>query len=513
MCCLSLGVGGVLLAQPLITGSLRDAQSDEPVPFATIGIKSKSIGVVSNLDGDFQIPQSYQEQGDTLVISCIGYAQEEVPLSGLLIGQINTIRIRKAGYALPEAIVRAKDKQKLSAGQIVRRAIRNIPDNYPQSPFSYLGYYRDYQKKDEDYLNLNEAIVEVFDEGFATDNREQTQLKLYDYKLNHNFTINDSTAIAYDNEVEKFVPNAELTPFGGNELSILLMHDALRNHQVHAYSFVDTFANDFVINHKFKLEEPTVIGEAILHCIAFESRRSVIGSKFQVEGRIYIEVANYAIHKLTYSVYDGTEQERRLLYDIQLEYARSENQMLLNYISFNNLFYLAKPPIFRVEEIFIDTTHSYTGYANNALHDNCIEILLNRPPDPSSALNKDNYNILVDNRKLNIRRITLGGSNSIRIYPEQADMVPIINDIDYWQPLMSFEFGEIYDHEQHKLNEPEYVEIRQYRELFRQKITTSSPSPGGVPFLNRDTTLSANFDLLKPEAGAGAYWMNTPLKQ
>jgi hypothetical protein len=501
--------------QPSITGTLLDEQSGQPIPFATIGIKNQSIGVVSNLEGDFQIPLLYRERGDTLIISCIGYALKEQALSDLSADQPNIIRIQRADYALPEAVVRFKQRKQLSANQIVHRAIDKIPDNFPQSPFSYIGYYRDYQKRQGEYINLNEAIVEIVDQGFQTDNRFDTRMKLYNYLLNTDFAVNDSFSIAYDNASEKFVPNAQMTPFGGNELSILLMHDAVRNHGVHSYSFVNVFDTDFYHQHKFAMAEPTVIGDLILHCINFEGRRPFLGPAFDVEGKLYIESENYAIHKMEYRVYEREKEEgRRLLYDIQVEYAREEDRMFLNYISFNNLFYLAKPPIFRVEGIDLDTTHSYTGLADQNLRRTFLEVMLNRPPDKTSALDKSNYTIRLENRKVNIELITTGGGYSVRLYLNNEDIAPVVKDIDRWLPHLKIEFGEIYDLEQHLLNEPEYEEIRQYRELFRQKLTgTDNDKTNELPFMDRDTTLSANFNLLQPMAGTTEYWMNTPLKQ
>ena len=69
----------------------------------------------------------------------------------------------------------------MSAGRIVKEAIKRIPNNYPVDPFSYIGYYRDYQQVTDSsyladmnfedkhtYINLNEGVIQVFDAGFGT---------------------------------------------------------------------------------------------------------------------------------------------------------------------------------------------------------------------------------------------------------------------------------------------------------------------------------------------------------
>lgn len=505
-------IGIPLNGQTVIKGSIRDAQSNTPIGFATIGIKNKSIGVVSNAEGDFQIPASYQKNRDTLIVSCIGYEQVELPLISLKPGQINIITLNNIDYALPEAMVESK-RIKLSAVQMVRRAIKNIPENYPQHPFSYIGYYRDYQKKDDAYINLNEGILEIFDQGFQSEDQKSTQIKLYQFLLNRDFAIDSTTTIAYDNKVDKYVPNSTLTPFGGNELSILRMHDAIRNFGVHSFSFVDTFALDFINHHKFNLLEPTANGDQILHCIGFKSRISPAGEKFKAEGKIYIEQGSYAIHKLSYAMYEEQDMASQLMYEIQVEYSKVDGFMYLNYVSFNNLFYIAEPPPFKVEDIFFDTSKfSNTSLSSIIDQKESMAIKMNKAPERTSAMNKDNYIIKFGNRKLEIDAINVGSGFIVELYFNNLNLVEILNAPNGGLSNLSIEFGDIYDKDHHKLNEPLYIKVRQFREFFRQKITTSSSLSDGSPFIRKDTTLTANLGALPYFENLGEYWMNTPLK-
>jgi len=143
----------------------------------------------------------------------------------------------------------AHRKRTLTAYKIIELAIQNIPHNYPTHPFSYAAYYRDYQKEENEYLNLNEGIVGIFDEGFDTNDFRSTKIKLYQYRRNSDFRRDSMTAIAYDNNSlhgNKFIPTATVFPYGGNELSMLMAHDAIRNNKVDSYSFVNVFDTDFL---------------------------------------------------------------------------------------------------------------------------------------------------------------------------------------------------------------------------------------------------------------------------
>ena len=168
-----------------ITGELYDYKTNEPIPFATIRVKDYAIGVISNLDGGFRIPLKFKEYGQVLEISSMGYLTKEVSLSSLSVERINVVRMTPGILALNEVVVEGKVKKRkkiFSARQIIEEAIENIPRNYPMDPFSTVGYYRDYQFENNQYLNLNEAILEVFDKGYGTIDPVSTKTLIYDLK-------------------------------------------------------------------------------------------------------------------------------------------------------------------------------------------------------------------------------------------------------------------------------------------------------------------------------------------
>ena len=59
--------------EPIIRGKVVDLKSGNSIPFATIRlITQKGIhGVISNAEGDFQIPTTYKTIVDTIRISCV----------------------------------------------------------------------------------------------------------------------------------------------------------------------------------------------------------------------------------------------------------------------------------------------------------------------------------------------------------------------------------------------------------------------------------------------------------
>ena len=153
----------VLIQSSLLKGQEKDfvygqlVNSDEPtpIPFAHITVKNKAKGTISNMDGGFRVPKKYYKSRDTLVISSIGYSSRIIPLISFDQNQRNVFILERKEEVLDEITIREGQniynynsaRKELGAEDIVQLAIDQIPENYPHHPFSYVGYYRDYQLK------------------------------------------------------------------------------------------------------------------------------------------------------------------------------------------------------------------------------------------------------------------------------------------------------------------------------------------------------------------------------
>lgn len=84
-----------------VSGKVIDNSTKLPVPFATLGIKGKSIGSVTDEKGlySFLIEQSAVDASDQLIISSIGYQPFTVPLEKFKQGQ-QTINLAAAPTTL-----------------------------------------------------------------------------------------------------------------------------------------------------------------------------------------------------------------------------------------------------------------------------------------------------------------------------------------------------------------------------------------------------------------------------
>jgi len=500
----------------LLKGKLVDASTIKPIAFATVAVKGGSLGVISNYDGSFSVPERFKSYGDTLQISSMGFENREILISTLSVDQVRTIYIKPALFELDEAVVKGKRKRKLSARQIVRRAINNIPNNYPENLFSTIGYYRDYQLKSGNYINLNEAIFEVFDYGFAAVDTSTTKVQIFDYKKNEEFKRDSLAQRPYDyKRLQKIVDNAYLQNYGGNEFTILRVHDAIRNHDLNSYSFVNRFDFDLLENHNFSRDNSTYINNEAVYTIKFRKKHP----NYTAHGTLYISHGDFAIHKMEYTLYDDRKKlpkgtlnkyngRGRLLFEILTEYRRNNNKMYLNYISFHNSFSLWEPPKFKVNYITFDIGKS------------CFIAEFNRIPNEDEALDFDNYAVKFEDKRLKLKSAVID-STKVFLFPEMlpvnkklmtgkiknaARMELDLND------LLSVEVKPITDIDGNILHKWKKRDYNQFREYFVQRLKPNSDLPQNTKFMNKQQPIFKDQPIVRPD-NFDDYWMNTPLQK
>ena len=101
-----LVVQNTALAQRItISGKIVDKETKEPLVFASLGIKGKPIGTITNLQGefDFHIPAEFRNE--MLSIAMLGYKNYEAPAWTLLDINPLVIEVEKSSQVLEEVIV------------------------------------------------------------------------------------------------------------------------------------------------------------------------------------------------------------------------------------------------------------------------------------------------------------------------------------------------------------------------------------------------------------------------
>lgn len=144
-----------------VSGKVIDKGTREALPFASVWIRGKPIGTITNLQGefDFHLPAEYRNE--IMVVSMLGHLSFETPVWSML-NQTQAIELEETTQILKEVVV----SDSLNSGDILRIALSRIEQNFPMEPYLMDGFYRDTKKLGGTYISLLEAAIKIYDEDY-----------------------------------------------------------------------------------------------------------------------------------------------------------------------------------------------------------------------------------------------------------------------------------------------------------------------------------------------------------
>lgn len=193
-----------------VSAKIVDAETNEPLSFASITIKGVPIGTISNEQGEFDFHFPRQYELDILVVSMLGYENFEAPAWTMLSDTLTAIRLQKSSIELQEIVV----SDTLRGGDILRIALSRVEQNYPMQPFMMDGFYRDVKKVGGTYISLLEAAVKIFDDNYEA---PRNMLKLRERVR----LVEVRQSLGYESKFTKYFDQENL-------LEDLLLHNSVR---------------------------------------------------------------------------------------------------------------------------------------------------------------------------------------------------------------------------------------------------------------------------------------------
>jgi hypothetical protein len=295
-----------LVAQHItVSGKVVDRETKEPLPFASIGLKGKSISTITNLQGDFDFHIPGEYRNEIFMISMLGYANFESPVWSLLAVDTMTFTLTKSSTLLKEITI----SDSLSGGDILRIALNRINQNYPDKPFLLEGFYRDVKKVGGTYISLLESAVEIFDESYAAPRNK--------FKLREGVRLVEvRKSIGYESRFTSYFDQDNL-------LEDLLLHNNIRYRQIEERE--EMYAS-------MTREKDSYYNESEIY---------VISHKHDYLLKIFVDKKDYAIVRLEWETGSSNEivgKKKNLvnrfagLHKI-IDFKRYEGKMYLNYIT------------------------------------------------------------------------------------------------------------------------------------------------------------------------------------
>ena len=169
-----------------IAGKVFDNTSKEVMAYANIAVLGKSIGTVTNEQGEYTLKIPDKLLFDTLVISYIGYKNIYIAINQLSENK-NNFYLTPDSYFIDEVVIRG-----YNANEILKEAIKRINKNYYTDPYQITAFYREWVKKESDLAAITEAVIEVYKSPYLGPFSDQ--VRLLKSRKNEYYAKNDTLA-------------------------------------------------------------------------------------------------------------------------------------------------------------------------------------------------------------------------------------------------------------------------------------------------------------------------------
>ncbi len=144
-----------------VYGLILDGDSKEPIPYAHIGLPDQGIGTTSGRNGYFELKVPRKYKSSVVTVSYMGYKTYRRTVEKIT--SPLDIYLEKASLELSEIVV----ADEAAIENIIRKAVRNIPKNYPTYPTTVLGFYREAKTDDSlQYYYLAEGVLNIYKHSY-----------------------------------------------------------------------------------------------------------------------------------------------------------------------------------------------------------------------------------------------------------------------------------------------------------------------------------------------------------
>ncbi len=152
-----------------LNGKVLGKKKRAPIKYATISVKDKPIGTISNFDGEFLLKIHPDNIYDTIIISCMGYEQLILPACKILDEDI--FLMTPASIRIREVKVTATTPHEL-----LKNIRNNISKNYTSDTKLLTAFYRETLKQDDKYINVSEAVLEILKAPYSSTRKDVIRL-------------------------------------------------------------------------------------------------------------------------------------------------------------------------------------------------------------------------------------------------------------------------------------------------------------------------------------------------
>ena len=171
----------------VIRGTIIDIKTKEALSYANVSVLNKSLGTISNEQGQFVLKVPINDIIDTIAISFIGYKNALIPINQLSFNN-NKIYLKEDPFQLKEIIIRGANAEK-----ILEQSIGKIKENYFTDPYYITSFYREIVTERDELASITEAVMDVYKSPYS--GLYSDQIKLLKSRKNEYYTSADTVSL------------------------------------------------------------------------------------------------------------------------------------------------------------------------------------------------------------------------------------------------------------------------------------------------------------------------------
>jgi len=265
-----------------VNGVVKDKKTKKKLEYVTVSVPGTNIGTITNEDGVFSIKVKDSVQAKAIELSHIGYANERFAIKDNDT-DIVTIYLTPNINKLKDIIV-----QRIEPRLLVEKAIDKIADNNSLKDNLLTGFYRETIKKRRNYINITEAIIDIYKTPYTEDvSRDKVQI----YKGRKLLSPKPG-----DTLIVKFVGGPTLSAY----LDIVKNTDVILDKKTLSY-------------YRYEMSEPVMIDERPHYVVSFTPQ--VILPYALHYGKLFIDQQTYTFSRAEFnlSMDDGNKATEAIL--------------------------------------------------------------------------------------------------------------------------------------------------------------------------------------------------------
>ncbi len=297
-----------------ISGVVKNESNNKRIDYANITIKGTNIGTVANENGEFTLKVKNSLGARLLVVSHVGFVSAEIHIEDTSVDNLKVSLVPR-NTLLDEVVVRG------DAQAIVLDAIRQIKLNYEEKNCMLTGFYRETARKRQHYINISEAVIDVFKSDYKKRSAEYDRVQILKGRKLLSEKKGDTLAVRL---------------LGGPNLAVY--GDMVKNAEI-------LLNEEDMMYYFYKLEDPVFIDHRMQYVISIAPR--VLLPYALYTGKLYIDSKSLAFTRVELSL-DMSDRNkatqailRRKPFGLKfkpqelsflVDYKEREGKMALNYI-------------------------------------------------------------------------------------------------------------------------------------------------------------------------------------